>query len=73
MTTAGILQQLDARIAPFGLLCHPFYKAGAALSRDDRSTPYMWLTSRHERRTRLELWRKQCPSGRVAKSSKLSN
>ena len=37
MTTQEFLQQLDARIAPFDLLCHPFYRAWSAgeLSRDD--------------------------------------
>ena len=37
MTTQEFLQKLDARIAPFDLLCHPFYKAWSAgeLSRDD--------------------------------------
>ena len=37
MTTHEFFQQLDARIAPFDLLCHPFYKAWSAgeLSRDD--------------------------------------
>jgi pyrroloquinoline-quinone synthase len=37
MTTQEFFQQLDARIAPFDLLCHPFYKAWSAgeLSRDD--------------------------------------
>ncbi len=37
MTTKEFFQQLDARIAPFDLLCHPFYKAWSAgeLSRDD--------------------------------------
>ena len=37
MTTEDFFQQLDARIAQFDLLCHPFYKAWSAgeLSRDD--------------------------------------
>lgn len=37
MNTQEFLQQLDARIAKFDLLCHPFYKAWAAgeLTRDD--------------------------------------
>ncbi len=37
MTTQEFFQQLDARIARFDLLCHPFYKAWSAgeLSRDD--------------------------------------
>lgn len=37
MTTAEFFEQLDARIAPFDLLCHPFYRAWSAgqLSRDD--------------------------------------
>ncbi len=37
MTTAQFFEQLDARIAPFDLLCHPFYRAWSAgqLSRDD--------------------------------------
>jgi pyrroloquinoline-quinone synthase len=37
MTTQDFFQQLDARIAQFGLLCHPFYKAWSAgeLSRED--------------------------------------
>ena len=37
MTTAEFFQQLDARIARYDLLCHPFYKAWAAgeLTRDD--------------------------------------
>jgi pyrroloquinoline-quinone synthase len=37
MTTHEFFQQLDARIAEFDLLCHPFYKAWSAgeLSRDD--------------------------------------
>ncbi len=37
MTTQEFFRQLDARIAPFDLLCHPFYKAWSAgeLSRDD--------------------------------------
>lgn len=37
MTTEEFFQQLDARIAQFDLLCHPFYKAWSAgdLSRDD--------------------------------------
>jgi pyrroloquinoline-quinone synthase len=30
MTTAEFFQQLDARIAKYDLLCHPFYKAWAA-------------------------------------------
>jgi pyrroloquinoline-quinone synthase len=36
-TTQEFFQQLDARIAEFDLLCHPFYKAWSAgeLSRDD--------------------------------------
>src|SRR4051812_46072602 len=35
--TQEFFQQLDARIAEFDLLCHPFYKAWSAgeLSRDD--------------------------------------
>jgi pyrroloquinoline-quinone synthase len=37
MTTDNCFQELDARIAQFDLLCHPFYKAWSAgeLSRDD--------------------------------------
>lgn len=37
MTTAEFFEQLDARIAQFDLLCHPFYRAWSAgqLSRDD--------------------------------------
>jgi len=37
MTTQEFFQHLDARIAKFDLLCHPFYKAWSAgeLSRDD--------------------------------------
>jgi pyrroloquinoline-quinone synthase len=37
MTTQEFLTELDARIAKYDLLCHPFYKAWAAgdLSRDD--------------------------------------
>jgi len=37
MTTAEFLQNLDARVAKYDLLCHPFYKAWSAgeLSRDD--------------------------------------
>jgi pyrroloquinoline-quinone synthase len=37
MNTAEFLEQLDARIAKFDLLCHPFYKAWSAgeLTRDD--------------------------------------
>ncbi|MGH9513970.1 MAG: iron-containing redox enzyme family protein [Terriglobales bacterium] len=37
MTTQQFLDQLDARIAKYDLLCHPFYKAWSAgeLSRDD--------------------------------------
>jgi pyrroloquinoline-quinone synthase len=37
MTTQEFFQQLDARIAQFDLLCHPFYKAWSAgeLSQDD--------------------------------------
>ncbi len=37
MTTHQFFQQLDARIAQFDLLCHPFYKAWSAgeLSRQD--------------------------------------
>ncbi len=37
VTTQEFFQQLDARIAEFDLLCHPFYKAWSAgeLSRDD--------------------------------------
>ncbi len=37
MTTENFFQELEARIAPFDLLCHPFYKAWGAgeLSRDD--------------------------------------
>lgn len=37
MTTKEFFQQLDARIAEFDLLCHPFYQAWSAgqLSRDD--------------------------------------
>jgi pyrroloquinoline-quinone synthase len=37
MTTAEFLEQLDARIGKYGLLCHPFYKAWSAgeLTRDD--------------------------------------
>jgi pyrroloquinoline-quinone synthase len=37
MTTQEFFQHLDARIAQFDLLCHPFYKAWSAgeLSRDD--------------------------------------
>jgi len=37
MTTAEFFEQLQARIAPYDLLCHPFYQAWAAgeLTRDD--------------------------------------
>ena len=37
MTTAEFFNQLDARIAKYDLLCHPFYKAWSAgrLTRDD--------------------------------------
>jgi pyrroloquinoline-quinone synthase len=37
MNTAQILEQLEARIAKYDLLCHPFYKAWSAgeLTRDD--------------------------------------
>jgi pyrroloquinoline-quinone synthase len=37
MNTAEFLEQLDARIARYDLLCHPFYKAWSAgeLTRDD--------------------------------------
>jgi pyrroloquinoline-quinone synthase len=37
MTTAQFLEQLDARIAKYDLLCHPFYKAWSAgeLTSDD--------------------------------------
>jgi pyrroloquinoline-quinone synthase len=37
MTTQEFFQELDARIAKYDLLCHPFYKAWAAgeLSRED--------------------------------------
>src|SRR5258708_481407 len=37
MTTEDFLRQLDLRIAPFDLLCHPFYQAWSAgeLSRED--------------------------------------
>jgi pyrroloquinoline-quinone synthase len=37
MTTAEFFAQLEARIAPYDLLCHPFYQAWAAgeLTRDD--------------------------------------
>jgi pyrroloquinoline-quinone synthase len=37
MTTAEFLSQLDARIAKYDLLCHPFYRAWSAgeLTRDD--------------------------------------
>jgi pyrroloquinoline-quinone synthase len=37
MTIQEFFQQLDARTAPYDLLCHPFYKAWSAgeLSRDD--------------------------------------
>ena len=37
MTTQEFFEQLDARIAKYDLLCHPFYKAWAAgeLSRED--------------------------------------
>jgi pyrroloquinoline-quinone synthase len=37
MTSQEFVQQLDARIAKYDLLCHPFYKAWAAgqLSRED--------------------------------------
>ncbi len=37
MNSAEFLQQLDARIAKYDLLCHPFYKAWTAgeLTRDD--------------------------------------
>jgi pyrroloquinoline-quinone synthase len=37
MTTKEFFQQLDARIAEYDLLCHPFYKAWAAgeLTRED--------------------------------------
>ncbi len=32
MTTQEFFQQLDARIAKYDLLCHPFYKPGAQAS-----------------------------------------
>lgn len=37
MTTAQFFEQLQGRIAPYDLLCHPFYKAWTAgeLTRDD--------------------------------------
>jgi pyrroloquinoline-quinone synthase len=37
MTTQEFVEQLDARIAKYNLLCHPFYKAWSAgeLTRDD--------------------------------------
>ena len=37
MKTAEFLEQLDARVAKYDLLCHPFYKAWSAgeLTRDD--------------------------------------
>jgi pyrroloquinoline-quinone synthase len=37
MNTAEFLEQLDARVARYDLLCHPFYKAWSAgeLTRDD--------------------------------------
>ena len=37
MNTAEFFQQLDARIAKYDLLCHPFYRAWSAgeLTRDD--------------------------------------
>ena len=37
MTTVEFFEQLDARIAKYDLLCHPFYKAWAAgeLTRED--------------------------------------
>src|ERR1700682_6374496 len=37
MTTKEFFQQLNARVAKYDLLCHPFYKAWAAgeLTRDD--------------------------------------
>jgi len=37
MTTSEFFAQLEARITPYDLLCHPFYKAWAAggLTRDD--------------------------------------
>jgi pyrroloquinoline-quinone synthase len=37
MDTAQFLEQLDARVAKYDLLCHPFYKAWSAgeLTRDD--------------------------------------
>jgi len=37
MTTAQFFEQIDARIARYDLLCHPFYKAWSAgrLTRDD--------------------------------------
>jgi len=37
MTTTEFFEQLEGRIAPYDLLCHPFYKAWAAgeLTRDD--------------------------------------
>jgi pyrroloquinoline-quinone synthase len=37
MTTAEFFEQLDARVAKYDLLCHPFYKAWAAgeLTRED--------------------------------------
>src|SRR5437879_5453443 len=37
MTTVEFFDQLDARIAKYDLLCHPFYKAWAAgeLTRED--------------------------------------
>jgi len=37
MSTEEFFRQLDARIAKYDLLCHPFYKAWSAgqLTRDD--------------------------------------
>ena len=37
MTTVEFFEQLDARIAKYDLLCHPFYKAwsAGALTRED--------------------------------------
>ena len=32
MNTENFFQQLDARIAKFDLLCHPFYKAWARVN-----------------------------------------
>ena len=58
MTTQEFFEQLDARIAKYDLLCHPFYKAWAAgeLTREDlqeyardyyhhvEAFPTIWMT-----------------------------